>query len=87
MKRSLIVVVAAAAASLGGCAHYAVTDLETDRTYYTRTLKRTMDGDVRFRDAETRTIVKLDSYEAVKISPAEYRRQVDTTPTTRRAAR
>jgi hypothetical protein len=84
MKRTLIVAVAGLTASLAGCAHYSVTDLQSGKTYYTRMLNRNLDGDVRFKDAETGSKVKLETYEVTRITRGEFDRAV---PDNRHAAR
>ena len=75
MKRHVValmmaVFVALAAAGCGG--YYQVMDPTSGRTYYTTKVKE-RDGRIEFKDANSGSMVRLQSSEVKEISPDEYK--------------
>jgi hypothetical protein len=65
--------IAAAACTLMGCAHYKVTDPSSGKVYYTDDVDRDKkQGRVTFTDAKTGAEVTLQSSDVQKISKEEY---------------
>jgi hypothetical protein len=73
----------AAGAFVSGCtSYYQVTDLGTNRVYYTEKLDRRDSGTVRFKDARTGAEITLPASEITELSKEKYDDAKSRPPTT-----
>jgi hypothetical protein len=72
------VLLLACLATVAGCAsYYRVTDLSTNKVYYTKKLDRQPGGSVLFKDATTGTLITLQNSQIKPIDKAVFK---DNTP-------
>ena len=64
---------------LSGCSgYYMIRDPSTDKTYFSRDVDDVgIVGTVRFKDDVTQSVVTLPASEVTRISPEEYRRNLN----------
>ena len=72
-RQFAIVLFVVCGAALAGCHRFEITDPTTERIYYTKHVRRTDSGGIRFKDAVSGSKVTLQTSEMHKISKKTFR--------------
>ncbi|MHC4954482.1 MAG: hypothetical protein ACYTGZ_11390 [Planctomycetota bacterium] len=82
MKRLIPLLLAAS--FLAGCtSYYRVTDLRSNRVYFTKSISHKKSGAAIFKDAQSKETVTILEHSEKKISKAEYQKNIATPVTTK----